>query len=227
LVGRIRTMTNQYQQPQLNNDGYIETKIGSRLTVDWKGAVIEYAAKIAKYGFMVGIGLGLMATIGNRYPLNYQEWIQAGVTILAGGLVLSGFFAGVAILVKDAAFPYERPTETFRSLPTMAAPGNMKAEPLMGIVNGAYRYGKLSLEASQQLAMANAIIRNGENAISQRKLAEWGVVPTKESQAAKQLKADFLWTGLGVDKGNDTIEPTAAFYEWARGKFPQLSPSST
>jgi len=220
-------MTNQYQPQQLNNDGYIETKVGSRLTVDWKGAVIEYASKIAKYGFMVGVGLGLMATIGNRYPLNYQEWVQAGVTVLAGGLVLSGFFAGVAILVKDAQFPYERPTETFRSLPMMGAPGNMKAAPLMGVVNGAYKYGKLSLEPAQQLALCNAIVRNGESTISQRKLAEWGVVPTKESQAAKQLKADFLWTELGRDAGNDTIEPTSAFYEWARGKFPQLSTHPT
>lgn len=220
-------MTNQYQQQPLNNDGYIETKVSSRLTVDWKGAVIEYAAKIAKYGFMVGVGLGLMATIGYKYPINRAEWVQAFTLIIASGLIFSGFFAGVAILVKDAQFPYERPSETFRSLPSMGAPGNMKSEPLMGIVGGAIRYGKLSLEPAKQLALANAIVRNGEDSISQRKLAEWGVVATKESAAAKQLKADLLWTELGRDKGNDTIEPTTAFYEWARGKFPQLSTHPT
>jgi hypothetical protein len=63
--------------------------------------------------------------------------------------------------------------------------------------------------------------------VSQRKLSEWGVIPSKESPNGKQLKADFLHTGLGEDAGNDTIRPTQAFYEWAYGVFPSLSPHPT
>lgn len=214
-------------QPQINSDGYTENRVSRRMTVDWKAAVILYSEKIFKYGFYVGVAGGLAVTVGNDFPLNYQEWVKAAVITFACGLGIGGVFAAIAVFVKDAMFPYSVPTDTFRALPSMGAPGNLKPQALMGIVDGTIKFGKLKLEPKQQLAIANAIIRNGETSISQRKLAEWGVVPTKESQQAQQLKADFITTGLGEDGGNNTVVPTSAFYAWAYGIFPQLSPHPT
>lgn len=218
-------MTNYQRSEQLNENGYIENRVSKRMTIDWKAAVIEYASKIFKYSFFVGISIGLVTTIGMYYPTSRQEWVQAFVLIIACGLGVGGAFAALSVLVKDALYPYDVPTDVYKSLPSMAAPGNMKKQALMGIVDGAFKYGKYQMEPGQQLALANAIIRKGETSISQRKLAEWGVVATKDSQEAKQLKVDFVWTGLGEDAGNDTIKPTAAFYAWAQGIFPDLSPS--
>lgn len=208
----------------MENNGYLEQRYTQKLTVDWKSAVIEYASKIAKYGFMVGVGLGILATIGNRFPQNIQDWIQALVTILATGLIISGLFAGLAVFLKDALFPYTRPYESTRSLPAMGAPGNMKPQPLMGKDGHRYVYGKTKLQPEQFLALAEAVLVRGENMLSLRKLAEWGVVASRDSAEAKQLKQDFMRTRLGLDAGNGLLHVTDELREYLIGMFPALSP---
>lgn len=208
----------------MENNGYLEQRFTHKLTVDWESAVINYASKIAKYGCMVGVGAGLMATIGNHFPQDKPEWIQAIVMILAGGLVMSGLFAGIAIFLKDALFPYTRPFETIRSLPAIGAPGNMKPQPLMGKDGHRYVYGKTKLHPEQLLALAEAVLVRGENMLSLRKLAEWGVIASRDSAEAKQLKQDFIRTRLGLDAGNGLLSVTDALREYLIGMFPALTP---
>ena len=210
-----------------NKHGYLEQRFTQRLTVDWKSAVIEYASKIAKYGFMVGIGAGLLATIGNHFPQDKQDWIQAIVTILAGGLIMSGLFAGIAIFLKDAIFPYISPSETVRSLPAMGAPGRMKPQPLMNKDGHRYVYGKIKLEPAQFLSLAEAVLVRSENMLSLRKLSEWGVISSRDSAEAKQLKQDFIRTRLGLDAGNGLLTVTDDLREYLIGMFPALSPHPT
>lgn len=208
----------------MENNGYLEQRFTHKLTVDWKSAVIEYASKIAKYGFMVGIGMGILATIGSHFPQDKQDWIQAIVTILAGGLIMSGMFAGLAIFLKDAIFPYTRPSEVIRSLPAIGAPGNMKPQPLMGKDGHRYVYGKVKLEPAQFLVLAEAVLVRGEEMLSLRKLAEWGVISSRDSAEAKQLKQDFIRTRLGLDSGNGLLSVTDDLREYLIGMFPALTP---
>lgn len=211
----------------MENNGYLEQRLTQKLTVDWENAVIRYTGKVAKYGMMVGIGMGLFATIANRYPQNKQEWVQAAVMTIASGLIMSGFFAGMAVLVKDALFPYTRPYETIKSLPAMGAPGNMKPQPLMNREGSRYVYGKTNLQPEQYLSLAEAILIRGENTLSLRKLAEWGVVTSRDSADAKQLKQDFIRTRLGLDVGNDLLSVTDDLRAFLIGMFPALSPYPT
>jgi len=211
----------------MDDNGYLEQRFTHKLTVDWKSAVIEYASKIAKYGFMVGVGIGILATIGNQFPQNKQDWIQAIVTILASGLILSGVFAGLAVFIKDAYFPYTRPSDIIRSLPAMGAPGNMQPKPLMGKDGHRFVYGKTKLQPDQLLALAEAVLVRGENMLSLRKLAEWGVVSSRDAAEAKQLKQDFIRTRLGLDAGNGLLNVTDELREFLIGMFPALSPYPT
>lgn len=206
------------------NEGYLEQRFTQKLTVDWKSAVIEYASKIAKYGFMVGVGIGILATIGSNYPQNKQEWIRTSVMILASGLIVSGMFAGLAVFLKDALFPYTRPFETIKSLPPMGAPGNMKPQPLMNKEGHRTVYGKVSLHPEQLLALAEAVLVRGDDLLSLRKLSEWGVVSSRDSDEAKQLKQDFIRTRLALDAGNGMLSVTDDLREYLIGKFPALTP---
>jgi hypothetical protein len=207
-----------------NENEYREQRISKRLTVDWGSAVIRYASKIATYGFMTGVGVGLLATIGANYPQNGQEWVQAGVMTLASGLILSGAFAGASVVFKDALFPYTRPSETIRSIPAMGAPGNMKPQPLMNRDGHRYVYGKVKLSPEGYLSLAEAVLVRGENMISLRKLAEWRVIASRDSAEAKQLKQDFIRTRLGIDAGNGMLHVTDDLREFLIGMFPALTP---
>ena len=207
-----------------NEHGYLEQRFTQKLTVDWENAVVKYASKIARYGFMVGVGVSLMATIGNRFPQDKQDWIQAIVMVFAGGLIMSGLFAGLAIFLKDALFPYTRPYESIRSLPAMGAPGNMKPQPLMGKDGNRYVFGKVKLHPEQYLALAEAVLVRGENMLSLRKLAEWGVVASRDSTEAKQFRQDIIRTRLGLDAGNGMLTVTDSLREYLIGMFPALTP---
>ena len=207
-----------------NENVYTEQRIAKRLTVDWESAVIRYASKIASYGFMVGVGVGMFATIGANYPRGGQGWVQALVMILASGLIMSGMFAGIAVFFKDALFPYTRPSETIRSLPVMGAPGNMKPQPLMNKDGHRFVYGKVKLSPEAYLALAEAVLVRGENMISLRKLAEWNVIASRDSTKAKQLKQDFIRTRLGIDSGNGMLHVTDDLRDFLTGMFPALTP---
>jgi hypothetical protein len=75
-----------------------------------------------------------------------------------------------------------------------------------------------------RLSLATAIVVNGETMISQRKLAEWGAVPTKDSPEAKQLKTDLETLKYATPAGNDQLAVTDALINYLAGLFPALSP---
>lgn len=209
----------------MTDKNYNETRVGERLNVGWTAAVITYAAKVAAYGWMFGASVATLAVLSVALPGSGSAWLRALLMIVTGGGVFAGLFGGAAIIVKDYIYPYTQPYEHIRTLPTMAAPEEMKPRPLMRVDGSTFRYGKLKLEPAQLLALAQAIVANGESTISQRKLAEWGIVPSKDSDQAKQLKADIEYLEYGTASGNGLLQVTAAFRDYLAGLFPAIPPT--
>ena len=207
----------------MNEDGYLETRIGKKLTVDWKSTVITYASKVAMYGFMLGSAAGAIAVVLWMYPTDSQGMVKAFVIVVGGGFLFAGMFGVVAVIVKDSIFPYEEPYERLRSLPKMAAPPDMKPRPLMRSQGTTILYGKELLDPSQILSLAQAIT-SGEDYVSLRKLAEWGVINSKDAAGARQLKADIERLGYGIQAGNDRLKVTPAFRDYLHSIFPALPP---
>jgi hypothetical protein len=209
------------------NDGYLEQRNGRKLTVNWQAAVVLYAKKVAWYGFIAGIGLAAISSFYTHYPESGRDWMFTAVVIVSSGMIAAGIFGGVAIIIKDGQFPYEQPYERIKSMPMMAAPSSLKPRPLMRQVGSQIRYGKVKLEPERLLALAHAVLVSGETRISQRKLAEWNVVSTKESQDAQMLKADLEMLGYAVAAGNGQLQVTDALVNYLAGIFPALSPHPT
>lgn len=215
-------------QAELNErNGYMEQRTGRKLTVNWEAAVVVYARKVAMYGYMLGIGLAATATFYAKFPETGKAWLYTIIIIFSCGLTSAGFFGVLAIIIKDLYFPYKQPYEKTRSLPLMGAPDELKPQPLMRQMGNTIKYGKLKLSPERLLALARAILVNGEDKISQRKLAEWNVVSTKESAEAKQLKADIERLGYARPSGNGQLLVKSVLRDYLAGKFPTLSPYST
>jgi hypothetical protein len=207
------------------NNEYRETRSDQRLNVTWESAVITYATKVARYGALCGASLSTLFVLVILWPLAGPELAQAIGIILTGGGLFAGLFGGLAIVIKDKSFPYIKDGQIVRELPAAAAPASLRAWKLERSDGpNQWRYGKQSLSPAQWLALAQAIIVAGENLISQRKLAEWGVITSKESSEGKQLKADLLFLGYAIPAGNDTIRVTPPLRQYLAGKFPALSP---
>jgi len=207
----------------MSND-YHETRVWDKLTVNWAAAVITYAAKVARYGFLFGASVAGLAVLANGLPASGPAWLRALLLVITGGGLMAGLFGGAAVIIKDHGFPYIQPRETIRILPKAAAPDDMKPRPLMRADGNTFLYGRLKLEPDQFVALAQAILVAGESTISQRKLAEWNVVPTKESDQAKQLKADIEHLAYGTPAGNGQLTVTPAFREYLAAMFPALAP---
>lgn len=201
---------------------YQETRIWDRLTVNYAAAVITFTVTLARYGFLFGASVAALAVLWGGLPAGGAAWLRAVLLVLVGGGAVAGLFGGVAIVVKDAAYPYVQPHQTIRQLPEVAAPEDMKPRPLMSVQGSTFKYGKLKLEVGQLLALAQHVLA-GET-ISQRNLARWGVVPTKESDQARQLKADIEYLGYGTPTGNGQLQATEAFRVYLAGLFPALPP---
>lgn len=207
----------------MNDDAYLETRLGKKLTVNWESTVIRYASRVAMYGFMLGSAAGAISVVLWMYPTGSHGLVKAVVIVVGGGFLFAGFFGVIAVIVKDSIFPYEEPYERLRSLPRMAAPSDMKPRPLMRSHGNTMLYGKELLEPSQMLSLAQAIA-SGEDYISLRKLAEWGVMTNKDTTGARQLKADIERLGYGIQAGNDRLKVTPAFRDYLQDIFPALPP---
>lgn len=208
----------------MTNQEYKEVTIKERLTVNWSSVVIVYASKVVKYGWVFGASVSTLAIFTQGLPVTINDWIRVVVMIITGGGVIAGLLGVIAIIVKDFDFPYSQPSEHIRTLPSMAAPQNMQAQPLMMQEGNTWRYGKVKLEPDRLLLLAQAILQGGETKISQRKLAEWGIVPGKDSQEAKQLKNDIMYLGYGTEAGNGELLVTRAFKHYLGDMFPALTP---
>jgi hypothetical protein len=206
-------------------DQYKDTRTGQHLNVIWRDAVITYAAKVARYGFTFGASITTLGVVVMLWPLaDRAETIRALIIIACGGGLFAGMFGGLAVIVKDAQFPYLRNYEVARSLPVGAAVTELKPWSLHRVQGNTTLYGKQKMETANWLALAQAIIVSGETTISQRKLAEWGVITSKESSEGKQIKADLLTLGYAIPAGNDTLRVTPLLAEYLAGRFPALAP---
>lgn len=203
---------------------YKEQTLLTRLNVNWNNAVIEYSAKLVKYGFTFGAALASLAILYVGLPTGGAEWLRAILLVITGGAIMAGFAGMVALVIKDLFFPYQQPYERIRSLDPAAAPSNMKPQPLMAQDGNQWRYGKVKLEHQRLLLLATAVLQNGEDRISQRKLADWGVVNGKDSNEAKQLKADLIYLGYGIEAGNGELAVSDALRDYLSGLFPALTP---
>ena len=208
----------------MNNQDYSEVRIGERLNVNWHAAVITYTAKVFLYGWIFGASVAMLSVLVAGLPKDSMGWLRAGLMTLTGGGIVGGFLGAVLVILKDFVFPYTQPYERTRTVPIMAAPESMKPKPMMRVDGSVYKYGKVKLEPFQMLALAQAVLASGETMISQRKLAEWGVVTTKESAEAKQLKIDLEHLGYGLPSGNDQLVVAPILREYLAQMFPALTP---
>ncbi len=202
---------------------YREMTVGEKLNVAWASAVITYSSKLVRYGFMLGASLGVLAVIWGGWPVGNQAWARSVALVLAAGGACSGLFGVLAVILKDIAFPYRQPYERLRTVPIGAAPTNMQAQALRADIGNVTRFGKIKLEPDRLAILAQAVLQGGERKISQRRLAEWGVVTGKDSAEAKQLKADILFLGYGNEAGNGELSITPAFERYLSAMFPALA----
>lgn len=192
--------------------------------MNWDLAVIQYSKKVVRYGFTFGASVAAIAILYQGLPNGRYEWLRAILLIISTGFLLAGLFGVIAVIVKDIFFPYLQPWETIRSLDPAQAPPSMQAAPLMAQEGNQWRYGKHKLEPERLMTLAQAILQGGERRISQNKLAEWGVVNGKTSQEAKQLKADLIYLGYGIEAGNNELVVTTGFVAYLADLFPAMSP---
>lgn len=204
---------------------YTEQKVSQRLTVNWNNAIIQYSVKVFRYAFSFGAAVSSIALLYHGLPYGRPEWVRFVLLVLSGGLLSAGFFALGLLIVKDLFFPYMQPFETIRAIDPAQASSAMQAAPLMvQEAPNIWRYGKHKLEPDRLLALAQAILQGGETRISQNKLAEWGVVIGKTSQEAKQLKADLVYLGYGIEAGNNELSVTPSLVAYLQEKFPAMAP---
>lgn len=204
---------------------YREQSVGHRLTVNWSNAVIQYSVKVFRYGFAFGAAVSCIALVYHGLPMGRAEWVRSILLVISGGMASAGFFALMLLIIKDIFFPYLQPYERIRALDTGQAPQAIKTMPLMSHdgVNS-WKYGKHKLDPDKMLLLAQAILQGGETKISQRKLAEWGVVNGKDSKEAKQLKADIVFLDYGIDTGNGELTVTSSFLTYLAQLYPALTP---
>lgn len=209
-------------------EGYVENTKREQRAVGWKDAVPVYAGLVFKYGFLFGAGLWALAWLmpRNGYPnmpqsLSVLVWLV--ISSIMAGLAGAGFGGLLSVIIKDILYPYTRPLETVKALPRMAAPPDAKPRPLsrqMG--DGRYLYGMQKLEPERWLALATALLRNGERQISRRKLADWGVVDDRLGPAAKQLIVDLNTLQYVRGVGNDLYEASEELLDFVADMFPAL-----
>lgn len=207
---------------------YLETKTKEQRTVGWKDAVPTYAALVFKYGFLFGFGLWALAWLmpRNGYPnmpqsLGVLLWLV--VSSIMAGLAGAGFGGLISVIIKDILYPYARPLETVKALPRMAAPFDAKPRPFMRTMSdNTIYFGKEKLDPGQWLALAKAVVANGERMISRRRLADWGVVADRHGPAAAQIINDLVTLQYVEGRGNDLYEASDQLVEFLAGMFPAL-----
>lgn len=214
------------EQQQILN-GYTEQRSNERRIVGWDAAVVRFAASVALYGFLMMSGIWSLTWMVKQFDLIFSVrgflWLTS-TSIVAGmaGAGLGGLFA---IVVKDLVYKrmYSVESNTVRSLPRMAAPTDAKPRPFSrAMPDGSIRFGMEKLEVEQWLALATAIVEKGERQISQRKLANWGVVADRLGRSAQQIIADLNRLEYVVGRGNDTYEITDEMVEYIAAMFPAL-----
>lgn len=214
------------EQQQILN-GYTEKRDSERRVVGWDAAVPKFAAAVALYGFLMMSGIWSLSWMVKQFDLIFSVrgflWLVS--TSAVAGMAGAGMGGLFAIVVKDLVYKrmYRVESSTVRALPRMAAPTDAKPRALGRVMpNGSIRFGKEKMEVEQWLALATAIVEKGERQISQRKLANWGVVADRLGRSAQQIVEDLNYLEYVVGRGNDTYETTDELVEYLAATFPAL-----